>query len=85
MICSHFSMKSILAAEFCFRHGSGRESVTKYKCSIIQTEQNTTKNTNMTKCKCKHDKIQMEQNMNTTKYKCTKIQMQQNTNGTKYK
>ena len=61
-----------------------------YKCSIIQTEQNTTD----------VDKIQIEQNAkeqntNTTeykrtkykwsKYKCNKIQMQQNTNWTKHK
>ena len=65
-------------------------SQSKYKYSIIQTEQNTTK------CnKIQQDKIQKFQNTNTTKYKrtkyklpkykCNKIQMQQNTNGKRYK
>ena len=65
-------------------------SQSKYKYSIIQTEQNTTK------CnKIQQDKIQKFQNTNTTKYKrtkyklpkykCNKMQMHQNTNGTKYK
>ena len=40
------------------------ESVTKYKCYIIQTEQNTTKRN-----KIQHDKIQKFQNRNKTKYK----------------
>ena len=76
-------MKDITICMIC-------KSVTKYKCSIIQTEQNTTD----------VDKIQIEQNAkfqntNTTeykrtkykwsKYKCNKIQMQQNTNWTKHK
>ena len=42
------------------------ESVTKYKCSIIQTDQNT----NATKYK--YDKIQKFQNTSRTKYKRTK-------------
>ena len=46
------------------------ESVTKYKCSIIQTEQNTTKRN-----KIQHDKIQKFQNTNTTKYKRTKYKL----------
>ena len=67
-------------------------SQSKYKCSIIQTEQNTMPKYKWNKIliwqnaiipKYKHDKIQMEQNTNTTKYKCNKIQMQQNTNETK--
>ena len=50
--------------------------MTKYKCFIIQKEQNTTP-------KYKHDKMQKFQNTNMTKYKrtkykCKKIQMQQN-------
>ena len=74
---------------------SWNESVTKYKCSIIQTERNTIQTWQNAKIpKYKHDKIQiakiqMQQNTNTTKYKrtkykCNKKQMQQNTNGTKY-
>ena len=53
--------------------------MSKYKCSIIQTEQNTTD----------VDKIQIEQNAkeqntncqntNVTKNKCNKMQMEQNT------
>ena len=65
-------------------------SQSKYKYSIIQTEQNTTK------CnKIQQDQIQKFQNTKLTKYKrtkyklpkykCNKMQMQQNTNGTKYK
>ena len=46
------------------------ESVTKYKCSIIQTEQNTTKRN-----KIQHDKIKKCQNINTTKYKRTKYKL----------
>ena len=48
----------------------GTESVTKYKCSILQTEQNTTKRN-----KIQHDKIQKCQNTNTTKYKRTKYKL----------
>ena len=43
------------------------ESVIKYKCSIIQTEQNTTQT-------YKWNEIQIQQNTNVTKYKCNKIQ-----------
>ena len=63
-------------------------SVTRYKYSIIQTEQNTKRIENDTKYKT--DKMQKFQNTNTTKYKllkykCEKIQMNQNTNGIEYK
>ena len=70
--------------------GCVRGSQSKYKYSIIQTDQNTTKRN-----KIQQDKIQKFQNTNTTKYKrtkyklpkykCNKMQMPQNTNGKKYK
>ena len=63
-----YSMPARLELYF---HGWGG-SQSKYKCSIIQTEQNTTKRN-----KIQHDKIQ--------KFPRYKIQMKQNTNGTKYK
>ena len=46
------------------------ESVTKYKCSILQTEQNTTKRNQI-----QHGKIQKCQNTNTIKYKRTKYKL----------
>ena len=57
--------------------------MTKYKCSIIQTEQNTTP-------KYKQNKIQTWGNAKNTKYihhkiQMAKIQMDRNTNGSKYK
>ena len=71
------------------------ESVTKYKCFIIQTEQNTTPKYNWNKIKCdkmqkittkyKWNKIQIQQNINITKYKCNKIQIEQNEKVPKYK
>ena len=72
---------------------SGKESVTKYKCSIIQTEHNTNET------KCKHDKMKNSkiqtwqntkgqntncQNTNVTRYKWNKIQQCQIQNETKY-
>ena len=54
-------------------------SQSKYKCSIIQTEQNTTKNSKYKRDKIQKKKIQTPQNTkeqetNLTKYNYTKIQ-----------
>ena len=58
-----------IASKFAYEHYS-RESMIKYKCSIIRTEQNTTN-----RDKIQHDEIQTRQNTKKNKIQIAKIQM----------